>query len=104
MVPSAEMSVAEAVEFCLDRRRKPRIPLDVHARMKSVNPLTSTGPSSIARIVEISRGGLKLRAGERFMVGASVQIVAERRVFTGKVRHCQSIDGDFHIGVQLAEA
>ena len=64
------MSVAEAVEFCLDRRRKPRIPIDVHARIKSVNPLTSTGPSAIARIVEISRGGLKLRAEERFMIGA----------------------------------
>jgi hypothetical protein len=104
MALAAQMSVEDALEFCLDRRRKPRIPIDVHARMKSVNPVTSTGPSTIARIVEISRGGLKLRAAERFMIGASVQIVAERRVFTGRVRHCQSIEGDFHIGVQLAEA
>jgi hypothetical protein len=104
MALAAQMTVADALEFCLDRRRKPRIPVDVHARMKSLNPVTSTGPATAARIVEISRGGLKLRVGERFMIGASVQIVAERRIFSGKVRHCQSIDGDFHIGIQLAEA
>jgi hypothetical protein len=104
MALATETSVEESLDFCLDRRRKPRIPVDIHARLKSLDPLTSAGPSTIARIVEISRGGLKLRVGDRFLTGSSVQIVAERRIFNGKVRYCRSTGGDFHIGIQLTEA
>jgi hypothetical protein len=103
MALAAETSVEDALEFCLERRRKPRIPIDIRARLKSIDPVTSTDPSTVARIVEISRGGLKLRVGQRFVRGASVQIVAERRIFIGKVRYCQSVGADFHIGIQLAE-
>ncbi len=103
MALATETTVEESLEFHLERRRKPRIPVDIHARLKSLNPVTSSGPSTIARIVEISRGGLKLSVGERFLTGSSVQIVAERRIFNGKVRYCRSASGSFHIGIELAE-
>jgi hypothetical protein len=104
MALATETSVGESLDFYFDRRSKPRIPVDIHARLKSLNPLTSAGPSTVARLIEISRGGLKLRVRERFLTGASVQVVAERRIFNGKVRYCRSAGADFHIGVQLAEA
>jgi hypothetical protein len=103
MAIATETSVEESLDFYFERRSKPRIPVDIHARLKSLDPVTSSGPSIVARLIEISRGGLKLRVGERFLTGSSVQVVAERRIFNGKVRYCRSTGKDFHIGIQLAE-
>lgn len=85
----------------IDRRGEPRSAADVRARVKSLDPVTSTGPSTIARIVGTSRHGLMLRAPRPFMAGATLQVLAENRIYLGKVRYCLSVDAEFYIGVRL---
>jgi hypothetical protein len=103
MTLASQTSSAIALQFGIERRSEPRIPVDIRARVKSLDPVTSIGPSTEARIVEISRRGLKLRVRRPIMIGASVQILAERKIFLAKVRSCSSVDEDFYIGVRLAD-
>jgi hypothetical protein len=103
MTPASQTSSAIALEFCIERRAEPRLPVDIRARVKSLDPVTSTGPSTVARVVEISRRGLKLRVGRPFMIGASVQILAESKIFLAKVRYCSCVEEDYYIGVRLSD-
>ena len=91
------------MEFGIDRRAEPRLEVDIRARVKSLDPVTSIGPSTVGRVVEISRHGLKLRVRRPFMIGASLQILAERKMFLAKVRHCSPVEDDYHVGVLLSE-
>jgi hypothetical protein len=59
----------------IERRVEPRVSVDVPARMKSLSPLTSTGPSIRVRVVEISHSGMKVLVAREFQPGALVQIM-----------------------------
>jgi hypothetical protein len=91
------------LDLTRERRSETRISADIRARAKSLDPVTSLGPSTVGRIVDISPHGLKVRVDRQFMTGSSVQILAEGKSFLGRVRYCLSLDADFHIGIQLAE-
>jgi len=86
-----------------ERRREPRTRVDIPARLKSVDPVTSIGPSATVRIVEISRSGLKIFVDKDFFPKTLVQIIASNQIMMGQVRHSTRVEGGFHMGVQLLE-
>ncbi len=86
-----------------ERRRERRTRVDIPARLKSVDPVTSIGPSTTVRIVEISRSGLKILVDKDFLPKTLVQIIASNQIMMGQVRHSRRVDGGFHVGVQLLE-
>jgi|HubBroStandDraft_6_1064221.scaffolds.fasta_scaffold1225595_1 hypothetical protein len=86
-----------------DRRKHPRLPMDVPARVKLLNPLETMGPSKPARVIEISRSGMKVRAKGDFMIGAVIQIIVKQTFYLGTVRHTRRTDDGFDVGVQLNE-
>jgi hypothetical protein len=87
-----------------ERRRFPRVKIDVEARLKCLNPLTSTGPSIKARVVEISRAGMKIRANREFQIGGVVQVIVKDMFYMATVRHCQKLDEGFETGLKLTES
>ena len=77
--------------------------VDIRATLKSLDPLTSIGPATAARIVNISHHGLKLRVDRFYLTGTLVQIMAESNIFLGRVRYCLESESGFYVGVQLHE-
>lgn len=87
----------------IERRGETRVRVDIAARMKSINPLTSTGPSSPVRIVEISYHGMRLRVHREMLPGGLVQIIVGDKILMGKVRHARRCGNDFEVGIRLTE-
>jgi hypothetical protein len=87
-----------------DRRRHPRVLMDAPARVKLLNPLETMGPSKPARVIEISRSGMKVHAKGDFMIGAVIQIIVKETFYLGTVRHTRQTDDGFDVGVRLNEA
>jgi PilZ domain len=87
-----------------ERRKEPRVIMDVQARLKCLNPLTSTGPSIKARVVEISRSGMKILANREFQPGGVVQVIVKDTFYMGTVRHCRQVEGGFETGLKLTES
>jgi hypothetical protein len=77
--------------------------VDIAARLKSLDPVTSIGPSTPVRIVEIVTGALKLRVGHSYVPHAVVQIIAGHRVMMGEVRCCEPSTDGFQLEVTLVE-
>lgn len=87
-----------------ERRSQTRVRVDVPARLKCLNPLTSTGPSIKARVVEISRSGMKIRANREFHIGGVVQVIVKDTFYMGTVRHCRRVEDGFETGLKLTES
>lgn len=102
-IPSAIEVLAPDAYSGPERRREPRVPVDVEARLKCLNPLTSVGPSIRARVVEISRSGMKLRANRELQPGAVVQIIVGKTFYLATARHSRRAGDTFETGVQLTE-
>jgi PilZ domain len=86
-----------------DRRAEPRSPTDLPATIKLLNPLQASGRIS-ARVIDYSRGGLKLRVEKSLMPGTLVQIRLGEKLLLGDVRFCSPADGDeFYAGVRLQD-
>ena len=90
-----------AGEVGADRRIEPRVAANISARIKGLNPLTSTGPSHPATLVEVSQRGLGIRVDREFLPGASVQVLVGKEAFVGKVLHCSRSGNEFVIGLVL---
>jgi PilZ domain len=95
-----ELGRDESGAQSIERRREPRTEVDIRGRVKSINPLTSTGPSTVVQIVEISRHGLKLFVTRPYIVNMLVQITIGSQFIMGKVRHCTKLDKGYHVGVE----
>jgi PilZ domain len=87
----------------VDRRREPRDGANIRARLKSLDPVTSTGPSTVVQVVEISRHGLKMFVTRPYLPNSLVQLTMFHEVINGKVRHCTAVHGGFHVGIQTAK-
>ena len=87
----------------IERRSETRVRVDIAARMKSLNPLTSTGPSSRVRIIELSYHGMKIRVPREMMPGGLVQVIVTDKVLMGTVRHARRCGTEFEVGVRLTE-
>ena len=95
-------SLPEALGI-IEKRKEPRARVDIAARLKSLNPLISTGPSSHVRITEISHHGMKLRVGDELFPGGLVQVIVSGKIVMGTVRHAQRKGTEFDVGIRLAE-
>ena len=96
-------SLKELLGTDFERRREPRTRVDIAGKLKSLDPVTSIGPSTPVRIVEISRGGLRILVNRDFLPQSLVQIIASNQIMMGKVRHSTPVEGGFHVGIQLVE-
>jgi hypothetical protein len=103
MTSSSPAEILHLEGYCTERRTDPRVPVDVRTRMKSLSPLTSMGPSTRARIVEISRSGMKIRVSREFQPGSQVQIIVGNTFYFGTVRHSCDLGGEFEAGINLTE-
>jgi c-di-GMP-binding flagellar brake protein YcgR len=109
-MPNSTPAVSMFAEFgieappTVERRTNPRVKIDVPARLKCLNPLTSIGPSIKARVTEISRGGMKIRANREFQTGGVVQVIVKDTFYMGTVRHCQRVEEGFETGLNLTES
>ena len=84
-----------------ERRREHRIPSNDPGSLQVLKPFSPEMHS--IRIVEVSRGGLKLRVPNSLKPGTIVQIHSKTTIAIGEVRHCTAVDNEFYAGVKLAE-
>ena len=74
---------------------------EVAARVKVLNPVTSSGPSMHAQIISFSDGGFQVRVPRRILVGSHVQVRTRDTVAFGEVRSMVPAGDEFDIGVQV---
>jgi hypothetical protein len=86
-----------------ERRSEPRTQTNLPARLKVVDPLTSSGPSISVRVMDVSASGLGLKVPHCIYTGALVQVHLMDRVFFAEVRYCISAETEFQIGVRVKE-
>lgn len=73
------------------------------ARVKALNPLTSTCPPDSARIVEYDEQEIKLEASRYFPPGTLLQLRVERTFSLWKVRDCAAHGALFYLGAVAVE-
>ncbi len=85
-----------------ERRADPRHPVDEPATVKVLNPL-QTAARFDARIVEMSRGGMKLRLPHSLMPGTLVQIRFQAKLALAEVRYCEAAGAEYYAGVRFQD-
>ncbi len=83
-----------------DRRKELRFPADTICDVTDLQPRSHR----IARIIDVSRSGLRIEVGEPFDPGANIQIRVGETVFVGTVKSCRPDSGGFHVGIHLPQA
>jgi len=73
------------------------------AHMKIIAPLTSTGPSVLARVVYDSASLLIVRFPHIVFTGALVQIRIQSRIMFGKARRCIAKESGYEIEIEKQE-
>jgi hypothetical protein len=86
-----------------ERRRESRFRVNIPAKIKGLEPVTSLGPSTAATVVDLSRGGLKLLAGRAYLPKSCVQVFAFHEILLGQVTHCSRYGAQFEVAVKLRE-
>jgi hypothetical protein len=76
---------------------------EIVAHMKVIAPLTSTGPSVRARVVNDSASVLIVRFPHMVFAGALVQIRIQSRILFGKARHCIAKESEYEIEIEKQE-
>ncbi len=69
------------------------------ARVKVLDPLTSSGPSMHAELLSFSDADLHLRVPRRILIGSTVQVRTRGRLAFGEVRYSVSAGEQYEIGV-----
>jgi hypothetical protein len=76
---------------------------EIVAHMKVIAPLTSTGPSVRARVVNDSASVLIVRFPHMVFAGALVQIRIQSRILFGEARHCIARESEYEIEIEKQE-
>lgn len=71
------------------------------ARVKVLNPLTSTGPSMHAEILGVSETGLVARVPRSILIGSTVRVRMGENVAFGEVRSCSPRGSEFEIAMEV---
>jgi PilZ domain len=85
----------------LERRREPRIPTDAPAFVLVLNPVGYERRP--ARVLDISRNGLKIRSGDFLPPGALIFVRFGGMHVVGTVRYCVGEGPDFQMGVEISQ-
>jgi PilZ domain-containing protein len=94
-------STARAREAVSNRRLETRFPTDESAKMRVLRPLSGSG--SEVRILDISKGGLKLQVPDPLHPGMLVQVRMKTAIALAEVRYCVPAGLGFHAGVSLQD-
>jgi hypothetical protein len=81
-----------------DRRRYVRIPTNDPAQ---VNVIGAESKLMEGRVVDVSRGGLRLRLAQMFAQGTKLRIQLRETGVLAEVRYCVAVDGEYDVGVQI---
>jgi hypothetical protein len=84
-----------------ERRREPRIPTDAPAFVLVLNPVGYERRP--ARVLDISRNGLKITTGEFLPPGALIFVRFGGMHVVGSVRYCVGESPDFQMGVEISQ-
>jgi hypothetical protein len=74
------------------------------AKVKALEPLTSTSAPSPAQIIEYSKNRAMLRVGRYMTVGTIVQLHLEGEFLLWKVFCCIPKGNSYYLGIELVEA
>jgi hypothetical protein len=85
----------------VDRRKEPRYAADGWAKV--VVPFLAEPVTYAARVLDVSRGGMRLMLRAPLEPGTLLQIEMKSVVATGEVRHCRPEGEQYAVGVQLDE-
>jgi hypothetical protein len=75
----------------------------IDGRMKVINPLLSSGPSTAIQVLRSVESEIWIRAPRRVLIGATVHLRTAAGIFLGKVRHCEPTDTEHEIHVLIKE-
>jgi hypothetical protein len=90
---------ATEVEFP-DKRHNPRFRADEPVVIYVLSP----EPARMsARLVEVSKKGVKIRMSQRLWPGALIQVHRRRTIVLAKMRYSVVLDDDFQIGAQIQD-
>jgi hypothetical protein len=81
-------------------RREPRLPCNPTGVRAYV---TGSDRHFMGEIVEVSRTGIQLQIDEAVPEGSLMTVELGGTILQGEVRHCQSRDGRFTVGIQTAD-
>ena len=84
-----------------EHRSEPRVPVDYPGRLKLLDPVTSVGPPHDVQVIEISRGGLKIRTSRFLIPKTLVQIRFNGTAVLGEVRYCAKLRTEYLAGLKL---
>lgn len=73
------------------------------AHLKVIAPLTSTGPSVLARVVNDSASVLIVGVPHIVFAGALVQVRIQNRILFGEVRSCVAKESEYEIEIEKQE-
>jgi len=94
--------VAKSVTTIADRRREPRYPCNDDVQ---VTVLSGNGRRVPAKLVEISRSGLRIELDIPLDKNAQIEIRMSNEVaIFGRVRHCRAVGERHQAGVLIEEA
>jgi hypothetical protein len=85
-----------------DKRKDRRISTDDSALLRVLSPLSFDKLE--VRILDVSRGGLKVQVPISLSIGTIVQIPLRKTVAFGEVRYCIPAGNEFHAGVQVHDS
>ena len=76
---------------------------DIEAHVKLVDPVTSTAGSAPARILSLSKTGMKVKMSRRVVYKMLLQIRYDGTHCLTEVRYCRPVGSEFHVGVRILE-
>jgi hypothetical protein len=86
-----------------ERRSGPRVPVSFPGRLKLLDPVTSVGPPHDVHVVEISRGGFKIRTPRFLITKTLVQVRFNGKGLLGEVRYCVKTDTGYLAGIKQVQ-
>ena len=95
---SIERTLPKPLEatFGKERRREPRYPTHSIALVRPPDPSAARIP---AKVLDVSRGGMKLVMSTRFAPGTTLHIFLKQVLVIGEVRHCTAVGARFEHGI-----
>ena len=86
-----------------EKRGEPRVKVDFPGRLKLLDPVTSVGPPHDVKVLEISRGGLKIQTPRYLIPKTLVQIGFNGKNLLGQVRYCTRFEGVYRAGLKQVQ-